>query len=83
MSGLPGRSEMYCPVRVGQKYRHYRTGTVYHVLAVAMHTETEETMIVYRAWKDPYSPVWVRPMGVFCSLAMHGGEAVQRFVLQP
>lgn len=79
MTFLTAKHEMYCPVRVGQKYRHYKKGTIYLVLAVATHTESDETMIVYRAWKTPHSPVWVRPLGVFISLAMHNGVAVPRF----
>lgn len=81
MSVLTGKIEMSCPVRVGQKYKHYKTGTIYIVLAVATHTETEETMIVYRAWKGLHHPVWVRPLGVFRSLAMKDGKAIQRFDL--
>ena len=81
MSSLTAKHEMFCPVRVGQKYKHYRTGTIYLILAVATHTETDETMIVYRAWKSPHHPVWVRPLGIFTSLAMQDGKAVQRFAL--
>lgn len=81
MSSLPAKHEMFCPVRVGQRFSHYKTGTIYMVLAVATHTETDETMIVYRAWKGAHHPVWVRPLGVFTSLVMHNGVAVSRFSL--
>lgn len=82
MTSLVAKHEMLCPVRVGQKYLHNKTGHVYAILAVATHTETDETMIVYRGVGSLYNPVWVRPLGVFTSLIMRDGKAVPRFVLQ-
>ncbi len=81
MTALTAKLEMHCPVRVGQRYAHYKKGTIYQILAVATHTETEETMIVYRAWKGIHNPVWVRPLGVFTSLVMQEGKAIPRFSL--
>lgn len=41
----------------GDIWRHFK-GTYYRIVGIAMHTETEETMVIYHeAWK---------PMGLYC-----------------
>ena len=40
-------------------YRHFK-GSLYHVIAIATHTETEEPMVVYRALYGDHR-VFVRP----------------------
>lgn len=82
MTSLTAKLEMFCPVRVGQKYEHYKKKTVYIVLAVATHTEVDETMIVYREVGSMHNPVWVRPASSFTSLVLIDGKAVPRFTLQ-
>ena len=82
MSSLTAKIEMFCPVRVGQKYSHYKQKTEYLVLAVAIHTESEETMIVYRDTSSMHNPVWVRPLSSFTSLVMQDGKAIPRFTIQ-
>ena len=47
------------------KYRHFKGGE-YHVLGVALHSETQEPYVVYRALYGERG-VWVRPMGMFFS----------------
>lgn len=42
----------------GQTYKHYKGGT-YTVLALALHSETKEPMVVYINHK--YDSTWVRP----------------------
>ena len=32
MTALTAKLEMHCPVRVGQRYAHYKKGTIYHTL---------------------------------------------------
>ena len=51
-------------VTVGGCYRHFK-GTVYRVKAIAMHTETEETLVVY----EPLSggKAYARPLDMFLS----------------
>lgn len=44
-------------------YRHFK-GNLYHVLAIATHTETEEQMVVYRALYGE-KRVFVRPYAMF------------------
>ena len=40
-------------------YKHYK-GNIYKVIATATHTETGESMVVYRAVDNP-DKIWVRP----------------------
>jgi hypothetical protein len=59
-------------------YRHYK-GHEYEVLGAAVHTETEERLIVYR---DIHKPelMWVRPYDMFFEEVMVDGNLVPRFV---
>lgn len=45
-------------ISIGKLYRHYK-GNVYEVVNIAKHSETLETMVVYRSVKT--GEVWVRP----------------------
>lgn len=50
---------------VGKKYRHFK-GTIYIVTDIAVHTETNSLMVVYKDFNNP-SLVWVRPLQMFLS----------------
>ena len=55
----------YGTVTPGSIFRHFK-GNFYRVLDFAKHTETGETMVVYRSIKDP-DKIWVRPADMFFS----------------
>ncbi|HLI51731.1 MAG TPA: DUF1653 domain-containing protein [Thermomicrobiaceae bacterium] len=68
------------------RYRHYK-GKYYELLGLAMHSETEEKMVLYRPLypcpdlaeeygKDPW---FVRPYDMFFGTVEHNGERVPRF----
>lgn len=59
------------------RYRHFKGG-FYDVLATARHTETGESVVIYRAADDPES-VWVRPLEMFVGLTRRAGRSVPRF----
>lgn len=42
-------------------YRHFKGGE-YEVIGVAVHTETEEGLVLYREVKDPTGIIWARPI---------------------
>ena len=60
-------------------YRHYK-GNLYQVLHTARHSETEETLVVYRALYGDYG-VWVRPLEMFCEMIEIDGKMIPRFEL--
>jgi hypothetical protein len=59
------------------KYRHYK-GNEYEVLGTATHSETDETLVVYRALYGARG-LWVRPVGMFCDSVTVSGQSVPRF----
>ena len=60
-------------------YRHYK-GNLYQVLHTAQHSETEETLVVYRCLYGDYG-VWVRPIEMFAEMVSVEGKQVPRFEL--
>ncbi|WP_201558697.1 DUF1653 domain-containing protein [Psychrobacter sp. 72-O-c] len=60
-------------------YRHYK-GSLYQVLHTAQHSETEETLVVYRCLYGEYG-VWVRPLAMFAEMVIVEGKQVSRFEL--
>lgn len=68
---------------IGETYIHYRTGGHYRVLAIGLHTETAEEMVVYQSVED--GKIWIRPRPMFEGMveaglpAVAGEGAVERF----
>lgn len=62
------------------RYRHFK-GQYYIVRGVALHSETQEAMVVYQ---QDYGDkgLWVRPLLMFRELVPFGGEQVPRFQYQ-
>jgi hypothetical protein len=60
-------------------YRHYK-GNLYQVLHTAQHSETEETLVVYRCLYGEYG-VWVRPFSMFAETITRDGQQIARFEL--
>ena len=58
-------------------YRHYK-GNLYQVLHTAQHSETEESLVVYRCLYGEYG-VWVRPLSMFSETVEVEGKQVPRF----
>ena len=50
---------------VGCKYRHFKGG-MYEVADIAVHSETEEPMVIYHSFYHP-ERVWCRPLSMFLS----------------
>ncbi|MGL5977383.1 MAG: DUF1653 domain-containing protein [Erysipelotrichaceae bacterium] len=61
------------------KYRHFKGG-LYEVLGTCMHSETLETMVLYRPLYNA-SGLWVRPVAMFEELVEHEGVMQPRFAL--
>ena len=65
------------------KYRHYKSGDLYEVIGIALHTETLEELVVYRALyhseKFGDNCMWVRPKAMFLEDVKYNGLTVPRF----
>lgn len=61
------------------KYRHYK-GRDYEVLATAIHTETEEPLVIYRALYGEFG-LWARPLSMFMESVTVDGVCTPRFRL--
>ncbi|HBM45792.1 MAG: hypothetical protein UT05_C0002G0050 [Parcubacteria group bacterium GW2011_GWF2_38_76] len=59
------------------KYEHYK-GKLYEVVGVARHSETLESMVVYRHLSDD-GGLWVRPAKMFEEMINIDGDVVPRF----
>ena len=54
---------------VGFRYRHFKGG-IYLVTDIAVHSESEEPMVIYKSFDDP-DLVWCRPLDMFLSEVDH------------
>jgi hypothetical protein len=59
------------------RYRHFK-GNEYTVLGVALHSETQEELVVYRQEYGDHG-LWVRPKQMFLEAVEVDGQAVPRF----
>lgn len=68
------------------KYQHFRNQKFYEVIGVALHSETKEEMVVYKALYESgelaFGQLWVRPKKMFLEQVLHEGKWVPRFTLQ-
>ena len=66
-------------VKVGT-YRHFKGGR-YEVIALAKHSESLESMVVYRALYGD-GQIWVRPASMWNEEVEYEGKTVKRFTLE-
>ncbi len=59
------------------KYRHFKGG-LYQVVDVALHSETQEPYVVYRALYDE-GGLWIRPLAMFAETIERDGKSFKRF----
>ena len=59
------------------RYRHFK-GNEYEVIALATHSETGESMVVYRALYGD-GGVWVRPVSMWDESVEREGKVYKRF----
>jgi len=64
------------PIKPG-KYIHFK-GNEYEVTGTAVHSETLEEMVVYRALYGD-GGLWVRPATMWEEIVEHNGRRVKRF----
>ena len=64
------------PVKPG-KYIHFK-GNEYEVIGTALHSETEDELVVYRALYGD-GGLWARPAAMWDETVEHAGRRVKRF----
>lgn len=76
-------TEMRTVATIGKRYRHYKNGKEYTVIALARDSETLEELVVYRAEyassEFAEGAVWTRPRSMFEETVSLDGVPVQRF----
>ena len=65
-------------IKIGKRYRHFKGGE-YRVIAEALHSETEEEMVVYQNVNDEQK-IWVRPKQMFLERVEKEGYSGPRFI---
>ena len=63
-------------IKIG-RYRHFK-GNEYEVLYLAKHSETLESMVVYRALYGEHG-IWVRPAIMWNEMVERDGQTHRRF----
>lgn len=65
------------------KYQHFKNKKLYEVIGFAVHSETKEEMLVYKAlYASPeyeVNQIWVRPKVMFFEEVEHEGDFFPRF----
>ena len=55
-------------LKIGKKYRHFK-GNIYKILNIAIHTESNDKLVIYES--DKTGDVWARPYDMFQSEVDH------------
>lgn len=63
----------------GTLFRHYK-GNLYRVVAIAVHSETLEPLVVYRDERHP-EKMWARPLAMWQETVTVDGRPLPRFAL--
>lgn len=60
-------------------YRHFKTSDLYEVLAIVIHVETDEELVLYQEFNHKNAVLWVRPISTFLEEVEFNGQSVPRF----
>jgi len=67
-------------IKVGDKYKHYKKGTIYVVTGFVQWEPTNEEAVCYTEHNAGEEvTIWARPVSVFTELVFHAGSNVPRF----
>ena len=64
---------------LGATYKHYK-GNFYKIIAIAKHSETNESLVIYEALYDEHK-IWARPIEMWNDIIELNGEKFKRFEL--
>lgn len=74
---VPDKKEVTVPALQKGRYRHFK-GNLYEVVDVALHSETMEPHVVYRALYGE-GGLWIRPLSMFLEIVERDGKVFKRF----
>ena len=60
-------------------YRHSKTGNLYEVIGLALQTETNESLVIYRAFHKSEHELFARPYAMFIEIVELNGKTRPRF----
>ncbi len=60
-------------------YRHNKKGDLYEVLGVALQTESDEALVIYRPLYENKHELFARPYAMFTELVEINGQTMPRF----
>lgn len=60
-------------------YRHSKSGKLYEVIGLALETETEELLVIYRPLYENEYELFARPASMFTETIVLDGKSVPRF----
>lgn len=60
-------------------YKHSKTGNLYEVIGIALHSESSEELVVYRPIRNDGVEYFVRPYAMFVEEIVLRGAKVPRF----
>lgn len=60
-------------------YRHSKTGNLYEVIGTALHTETNELLVVYKPKRPSEYELFTRPIDMFTEEVVIEGQKMARF----
>ena len=76
---IPGSSLPLRKIKLGV-YRHNKSGELYEVVGVALHSETGESLVIYRAKSYvPEYELFARPYAMFVEIIELHGVSTPRF----
>jgi hypothetical protein len=64
-------------VKSGKLYKHFKGG-LYKVVGVAVHTETNEELVIYHKEGNEFQ-MFVRPVNMFLDEISYDGKMIKRF----
>ncbi len=67
--------------KTAEIYAHYKTGDKYRVIDIALHSNDDEWMVVYKPmYENPAAKLFTRPLREWREVVEWQGQKVERFV---
>jgi len=77
--GKDGHEDPELPILEKGTYRHNKSGNLYEVVGVTLHTETNEPLVIYHPLYESKYEFFARPYDMFIEMVELDGEMTPRF----